>query len=349
MSAATAVAAVLMLAITLYACTGLADHGAGIWDLSAGGHDRGRQPRSLIDSAITPVWEANHVWLIYVLVLCWTAFGSAFASIMSTLFIPLAVALLGIVLRAGGFAMSKDAARVRMRHLAGWVFGVGSFLTPFFLGTAVGAVVTGRVPVGNAAGNEVTSWFNPTALLVGLLTVSIGAYASAVYLLAEAHRNNVPGLAGYFRVRAYLAGGVGVVLGVAALIALRVDDKQMFDRVLGRGWPLLILSALALSASFLLASGVRVWLMRLVTAAGIASLVWAWAVAQYPYLLPFSLTIEQGAAGTATMRWLLAWFAAALVLVIPALILLYRLDQRGELHEESAKSLAGSAPTGPAS
>jgi cytochrome d ubiquinol oxidase subunit II len=265
---------------------------------------------------------------------------------MSTLFIPLALAVLGIVLRAGGFAMSKDAARARMRHLAGWLFGVGSILTPFWLGTAVGALLIGRVPLGNAAGNEVTSWFNPTALLVGLLTVSIGAYASAAYLLAEAHRNDVESLVGYFRIRALIAGGAGVVLGVAALIALRAAEKQMFDRVVGRGWPLLILSVLALAATFLLATGTRVWLLRLVTAGGIAALVWAWAVAQYPYLLPFSLTVSAGAGATATMHWVLAWFVAALVLVVPALILLFWLDQHGELSEESAESL-GQVVTNP--
>ncbi|WP_433293945.1 cytochrome d ubiquinol oxidase subunit II [Actinoplanes sp. CA-030573] len=339
MSAATAVAAIMVLAITLYACTGLADHGAGLWDLAAGGLERGRQARSLIDNAITPVWEANHVWLIYVLVVCWTAFGPAFASIMSTLFVPLALAVLGIVLRAGGFAMRKDATRARMRHLAGWVFGIGSILTPFWLGAAVGALLTGRVPLGNAAGNEVTSWFNPTALLVGFLAVALGAYASATYLLAEAHRHGVRELAGYFRTRALVTGGAAFLLGLAALIALRADNKQMFDRVTGRGWPLLIVSVLALAGSLLLATGTRVWRMRLVTAGGIATLVWAWAVAQYPYLLPFSLTVSAGAGSAATMRWLLVWFVVALVLVVPALILLFRLDQRGELHEESAESL----------
>ncbi|GAA4610039.1 cytochrome d ubiquinol oxidase subunit II [Actinoplanes octamycinicus] len=344
MSAATAVAAVMVLAVTLYACTGLADHGAGIWDLTAGGSERGRRPRSLIDNAITPVWEANHVWLIYLLVLCWTAFGDAFAAIMSTLFVPLALGLLGIVLRAAGFAMSKDATRARVRHVAGWVFGVGSFLTPFWLGTALGAVVTGRVPAGNAAGNEVTSWLNPAALLIGLLTVAVGAYVSAVYLLAEARRQAMPDLLGYFRPRALVAGGAGVLAGVAALIALRVDNPQMADRLLSRGWPLLVLSVLALAGSFLLATGIRVWLMRLVAAAGIAALVWAWAVAQYPYLLPFTLTVSEGAASAVTLRWLLIWFVAALVLVIPALILLFRLDQRGELGEESAESLGDVVP-----
>ena len=135
-----AVAVIMVLAITLYACSGLADYGAGFWDLTAGGRDRGRRPRELIDAAVTPVWEANHVWLIFLFVLCWTAFGPAFASIMSTLFIPLALAALGIVLRAASFAMRKDAARAHARQVAGWLFGVGSVLTPFCLGATLGAV-----------------------------------------------------------------------------------------------------------------------------------------------------------------------------------------------------------------
>ena len=340
MSAATAVAGIMVLALTLYACTGIADYGAGFWDLTAGGRARGHRPRTLIDTAITPVWEANHVWLIYVLVVCWTAFGSTFASIMSTLYIPLALALLGIVLRATGFAMSKDAARARMRHLAGWVFGAGSVLTPFWLGTAVGAVLTGRIPVGDAKGNELTSWFNPTALLIGLLVVAIGGYVSAVYLLAEARRHAATDLYGYFRARAVAAGVAGLVLGVAVLVSLFFDEKQMFDRVVQRGSILLLLSLILLIVSFRLATGDRVWLPRLAGAGGIAALVWAWAVAQYPYLLPFSLTVSQGAAEAATLRWMLIWFVGALVLVIPALVLLFWLDQQDELGEDPTTSRA---------
>jgi cytochrome bd ubiquinol oxidase subunit II len=338
MTAATAVAAVLVLAITVYACSGLADYGAGFWDLTAGGRERGRHPRALIDAAITPIWEANHVWLIYVLVLGWTAFGAAFASIMSTLFIPLALAALGIVLRAASFAMRKDAARVRLRHLAGWLFGIGSILTPFCLGTVLGGIVTGRVPPGNATGNELTSWWNVTSILLGLLTVAVGSFASAVYLVAEAHRRGVPELHRYFRSRALVAGGAGLVLGVLALVALRADQQQMFQRIVGRSWWLILLSALALAASFLLAARGMVRGLRLVAAAGVAMLVWAWAVAQYAYLLPFSLTINAGAAAAVTLHWLLVWFVVALLLVAPALSLLYLLDHRSHLGEDPTTS-----------
>ncbi|BFU46470.1 cytochrome d ubiquinol oxidase subunit II [Krasilnikovia sp. MM14-A1004] len=344
MNAAVAVAVILVLAITLYSCTGLADYGAGLWDLLAGGAERGRGPRALIDVAITPVWEANHVWLIYVLVLAWTAFGSTFASTMSTLFIPLALAAVGIVLRAASFAMRKDAARARARHLAGWLFGIGSVLTPLCLGAVLGAVMAGRVPVGNAAGNQVTSWWNATSISFGLLTVAVGAFGSAVYLTAETHRRGVPELHGYFRVRAIVAGGVAFVLGVVALAALHADQAQMFDRIVHRSWALLLLSAVALTAAFLLASRGVVRGLRLVGAAGVAALVWAWAVAQYPYLLPFSLTISDGAAAAVTLHWLLVWFVVALLLVGPALTLLYLLDQRTALGEDPTTSRPEHAP-----
>ena len=182
MSSADAVAGVLWAGVTAYAVFGGADFGAGFWSLFAHG-DRGRRARELIDWAIGPVWEANHVWLIFVLVVLWTGFSSTFGSIFSTLFIPLSLAALGIVLRGAGFAFHKTARRLRGREIAERLFGVSSLLTPFFMGTVVGAVASGRVPEGNAAGDPVTSWVNPVSLLVGVLFVVTGAYLAAVFLV----------------------------------------------------------------------------------------------------------------------------------------------------------------------
>ena len=148
MSSADAVAGMLWVGVTAYAVFGGADFGAGFWSLVAGGDGRGRRARALIDWAIGPVWEANHVWLIFVLVVLWTGFSLAFESIFSTLFIPLSLAALGIVLRGSGFAFHHTARRVRSREIAERLFGVSSLLTPFFLGTVVGAIAAGRVPVG---------------------------------------------------------------------------------------------------------------------------------------------------------------------------------------------------------
>src|ERR671937_1742694 len=178
-SKADAVAAVLWIGATLYAVFGGADFGAGLWALIAGSGERGQRARALVDWAIGPVWEANHVWLIFVLVVLWTGFSGAFSSVMSTLFIPLSLAALGIVLRGTGFAFHKLARQVRYRRLAERLFGLFSLLTPFFMGTVVGAIASGRVPVGNAAGDPVTSWVNAPSLVTGALFVSTSAYLAA--------------------------------------------------------------------------------------------------------------------------------------------------------------------------
>ena len=146
-----------LVVATMYAVFGGADFGAGVWSLLAGGGDRGRRPRALIDWAIGPVWEANHVWLIFTLVVLWSGFPTAFEAIFSTLFIPLSLAALGIVLRGSGFAFQHTARRARGRALAERFFGLASLLTPFFMGTVVGAIAGERVPVGNEAGDLVTS------------------------------------------------------------------------------------------------------------------------------------------------------------------------------------------------
>jgi cytochrome d ubiquinol oxidase subunit II len=338
MTAADGVAVVLVLAVTLYACSGLADYGAGFWDLTAGGQTRGERPRALIDAVLTPVWEANHVWLVFLLVTCWTGFGAAFGAIMSTLFIPLSLAAFGIVLRGANFALHKDAARAGARHLAGWLFGIGSVMTPFFLGASLGAVIAARVPPGNAAGNQLTSWFNATSVILGLLAVAMGAFIAAAYLVVEARRRSLPDLVGYFRVRALASGVVGLGLGALTLVVLRADQRQMFDRVVGRSWPLIAVGVLALAATFLVARRGSPRGVRPLAIIGVAALIWSWGVAQYPYLLPFSLTIADGAGAAITQRWLLGWFLIALVVLVPALGLLYVLEQRGELGEDPTTS-----------
>src|SRR6185503_13615890 len=155
MSLADLVALVLVLAVTVYAVMAGADFGAGFWDLVAGDAREGAEPRVLINRAIAPVWEVNHVWLIFILVVLWTAFPPAFGSIMTTLSIPISLALLGIVLRGAGFAFRHEAERLAQQQLFGAVFAICSVLTPFFFGTVIGGIMSGRVPVGNAAGNLV--------------------------------------------------------------------------------------------------------------------------------------------------------------------------------------------------
>jgi cytochrome d ubiquinol oxidase subunit II len=220
---------------------GGADFGAGFWSLVAGGSDRGRRARDLADWAIGPVWEANHVWLIFVLVVFWTGFPSAFEAVFSTLFIPLSLAALGVVLRGSGFAFHHNARRARGRLLAERLFGVASVLTPFFLGTVVGAIAGGRVPVGNATGDPVTSWLNPLSLVIGALFTATGAYLSAVFLVSDARRARAPDLERYFGRRALVAAVVTGALAAVGLFALHRHARYVFDGLTGDGLPLVIL------------------------------------------------------------------------------------------------------------
>src|SRR5206468_2154452 len=161
------------------ALLGGADFGGGLWDLVAGGPERGARTRALIERSIGPVWEANHVWLIFFLVVTWTAFPRVFAAAASTLYIPLTAAAFGIILRGSGFAFRKTVREVSLKRLFGGAFALSSVITPFFIGAAAGAVASGRVPLGNAAGNLITSWLNPTSVLAGVLATGMCAYLAA--------------------------------------------------------------------------------------------------------------------------------------------------------------------------
>jgi len=344
-SKADAVAAVLWVGVSFYAVFGGADFGAGFWALIAGGGERGRRPRELIDYAIGPVWEANHVWLIFILVVLWTAFATAFGSIFSTLFIPLSLAVLGIVLRGSGFAFQHTARSRVDRHRAERVFGFSSLLTPFFMGSVVGAVASGRVPVGNAAGDPVSSWLNPLSLLIGALFVATSAYLAAVFLVTDAHRTDSPDLERYFTRRAVVAGLVTGVLAAASIVALREDARLVYDGLLDEGLPLVVLSLLcATGVLILLRRGTRRGTRALAVGAFVA-MIWGWGAAQYPYLLPETLTIADGAAVSAALTSVLIVFAVAVVLVLPSIVLLFTLTQRSLIEEgERPEPLGGAGP-----
>jgi cytochrome bd ubiquinol oxidase subunit II len=332
-STADAVWWVLLVGVTAYAVFGGADFGAGFWSLVAGGGTRGRRARELVDWAIGPVWEANHVWLIFVLVVLWTGFSTAFESIFSTLFIPLSLAALGIVLRGAGFAFQTTARRLRGREIAGALFGLSSLLTPFFLGTVVGAIAGGRVPVGNAAGDLITSWLNPLSLVIGALFVATSAYLAAVFLVRDARRAGAPDLERYFRSRALVSAIAAGALAAGGLVALHADARYIFDGLTGKALPLVIISALCGTAVLVLLRRGAQRGTRLLSAGAVTAIVWGWGVAQHPYLLPKVLTIDQAAAPTATLTALLIVFGAALILVVPAIGLLFMLAQRSLIEE----------------
>jgi len=334
-SQADAVAVILLVGVTMYAVFGGADFGAGLWSLLAGGGERGRRPRELVDWAIGPVWEANHVWLIFVLVVLWTGFSSAFEAIFSTLFIPLSLAALGIVFRGAGFAFHHTARRAGGRAFAQGAFGLASLLTPFFLGTVVGAIAGGRVPVGNATGDAVTSWVNPLSLVIGALFVATGAYLSAVFLVSDARRAESPDLERYFSIRALVAAVVAGALAAASLVVLHSKARYVFDGLTGDGLPLVIASLVCgIAVLVLLHRGARRGARPLAVGA-VAALIAGWGVAQWPYLLPTTLTISAAAAPSATLTGVLIVFGVAVIVVLPAIGLLFTLVQRNLVEESS--------------
>jgi cytochrome d ubiquinol oxidase subunit II len=331
----TAAAIVLFVAVTAYAVFGGADFGAGFWDLTAGGTARGARPREVIDHSIAPVWEANHVWLIFSFVVLWTCFPEAYASITLTLFVPLTIAALGIVLRGAGFAFRKAVFRTRDRRNFGAAFAISSVIVPYCMGAVAGGIASGRVPAGGKAGDPVDSWINPTSILGGVLAVCVVAYLAAVYLVWDAHRLSDEQMVEYFRRRAVAAGLVAGAVAIVGIFVLAADADYLFDGLTSRALPLVILSAVSGLATLWLLRRRQRHGARLTAVVAAASVVVAWGVAQWDYMLPETLTVEQAAAPSGTIGAVLVATALAAVLIVPAFILLYALDQRGLLPEEA--------------
>jgi cytochrome bd ubiquinol oxidase subunit II len=333
MSKADACAVILWVGATLYAVFGGADFGGGFWDLIAGDAERGERPRALIERSISPVWEANHVWLIFILVVLWTAFPEAFSAVMTTLYVPLALAAVGIVLRGAGFAFRRSFHRMELQRAMGAAFALSSVLTPFFMGTVVGAIASGNVPAeGN--GDAFSSWLEPLPLLTGALFVATSAYLAAIFLVVDAHRADDKEMEGYFAVRGLAAGLVAGALALAGLVALHADADYVYERLIVEGLPLVIVSTLCGFGvlAMLLRRGRRG--LRPLAAAAVVAVIWGWGVAQFPYLLPTSLRIDQAAAPGPTLDSVLVVFGIAAVVVLPALGLLYWLTQRDLLEGE---------------
>lgn len=320
--------------LTAYLVLGGADFGGGLWDLTAGGPHRGAPLRGLIERSISPVWEANHVWLPFVLVVLWTAFPRFFGSVMSTLYVPLFLAAAGIILRGTAFVLRPHANTLGQARMLGAGFALSSVLVPFCFGAAVGGVASGRVPVGNAAGDAWSSWLNPTSITLGIVAVLSGAYLAAVFLAGDAERVDHPGLARATRTRALFAGSLTGTAAFVSLIVVRSDAPDLYSGLTsGAGLALVFASAAFGVATLALVAARRFLPARGTAAAAVSCITIGWAVAQSPYLLPGRLTLDQAAANDATLSALLISLAAGSLILVPSLILLYRLVLRGRLDE----------------
>ena len=333
----TAVAAVLLLAVVAYAVFGGADFGAGFWDLIAGGPERGERPRDAIEHSIGPVWEANHVWLVFIFVILWTSFPEAYASITLTLFVPLAIAALGIVLRGASFAFRKAVVKLGHRRIFGAAFAASSVLVPYCMGAVAGGIASGRVPAGGQAGDPVHSWINPTSILGGVLAVAAAAYLASVYLVWDARRLDDNDMVEYFRRRAVIAAAAVGLIGVIGIFVLRADAPYLFQGLTSRTLPLVIVGALCGVVALVLLIRNAPRGARLLAVVAVAITMIAWGDAQWPYILPESLTFAAAAAPSGTLTAVLIVVVLAALIVIPGFVLLFILDQKGLLPEEGVE------------
>ncbi|GFG55773.1 cytochrome D ubiquinol oxidase subunit II [Mycolicibacterium agri] len=327
MTLATVVAMAMFLGVVVYALFAGADFGSGFYDLTAGFDSRGSDLRTLVDTSIGPVWEANHVWLIYILVIWWTGFPSAFAAATTTLFIPLSLALAGIVLRGASFAFRKYSETFAQARLFGAIFASSSVITPFFLGAAAGAIASGRVPA-EGYGDPIGSWINPTSLVGGCLAVATCIFLAGVFLTADADRAGSTELALRLRKRTLAVGVVAGGVVFAGLYPVWHDAPTLSHGLRTAAAPLLVVAAIAGLATLVLVYRKQFGWARVAAVAAVAAVVTGWGVGQYPWMLVDQLTINDAAGADATLVGLLIVVALAGVVVLPPLVYLFRLTQQ---------------------
>ncbi|MEP7355903.1 MAG: cytochrome d ubiquinol oxidase subunit II [Anaerolineales bacterium] len=329
------IAGILLIALTIYGLSGGADFGAGVWDLLASG-PRAAAQRELIAKAIAPIWEANNVWLVLLVVVLFTGFPAAFAAILTALNIPLSIMLVGIVLRGAAFAFrshtrtepgaTRGAAHNPGGKVWGRLFAIGSIVTPVMLGVCLGALSSGSIRVENGVVTSgfFRSWLTPFTWAVGALALALFAYLAALYLAAEAPAT-APVRADFRRRAA--AAGIAAALLAALVYGLALDGAPRIAAGLTASpWALLMVGVTTLTvlgALWALRQD-RVYLARALGVAQVVFILWGWAAGQYPYLVVPDLTLQNTAAPAATLRLLLIALVAGAVVLFPSFYYLYR-------------------------
>ena len=326
----------ILIGLALYVVLGGADFGAGFWQLLAG--PRGDRVRDHAHDSIAPVWEANHVWLIFVLTVTWTAYPRAFGAIASTLCVPLFIGAIGIVMRGAAYALRAGAQTAGERRRIDLVFALSSVIAPFAFGAVVGAIATRRVGPQVGLGGSLSSWTSATSLIVGALAVASSAYLAAVFMAADAQRverarEDERSLIDALRPRALIAGVIAGAIALAGLVVVRFEAHFLYVRLLhGGALAVVIASALAGLATLALVATRRFEAARYSAALAVAAVVAGWALAQRPVLLK-GLTVQQAAAPHDTLVLVVIAVLAGAVLLFPSLALLFRLVLAGRFDE----------------
>jgi cytochrome d ubiquinol oxidase subunit II len=321
--------------LALYTALAGADFGAGFWQLFAGRGAKAEEVREHGHHSMGPVWEANHVWLIFVITVFWTGYPSAFGSIFSTLSLPLFIAAVGIILRGAAYALRSGTQNPIELRSIDMLFSISSLLTPFALGACAGAIASERVPVGNAAGHMFSSWLNPTSILIGALAVASSAYLAAVYLAADAARQGDPELERAFRARALGSGLLTGAIALGGLAVLHSDAHPLYHELLtGKAVSALVASILAGSATLALVFAGRFEAARYTAALAVSAIVAGWALARWPTLLP-GLTVQRAAAPHDALVGLVVAVLAGGAILFPSLALLFRLALTGRFDHAS--------------
>ena len=317
------IAALTLAMLVAYGVLAGADFGGGVLTLAARGPRRDAQ-RDAIDEAMGPVWEANHVWLIFVIVLLFSCFPRAFTALTVALFTPFHLVLVGITLRGAAFVFRHYGPH-REDTLARWstVFGAASVITPFLLGQCLGAVSSGRIRVGadGAVTAPAASWLSPLPLAIGALFLAMCAYLAAVFLTVETDGD----LREDFRRRALASGTVVVGLSGLAIPLLAREAPHLFHGLLStRATPVFACGVVAALASGAALWGRRYRLARATSIAQVALVLGGWGLAQYPYILYPDLSVTHAAAPDGTLRFVLWTVPFGMALLVPSLWLLFR-------------------------
>jgi cytochrome d ubiquinol oxidase subunit II len=332
MSAELIILTVVMLALTAYAVFGGADFGAGVWEFITAFHGTPKEQR-LIDGAMGPVWEANHVWLIFVLIAMFGAFPPAFAALCRALWLPLLLALLGIVARGVGFAFHSYAKGALVQQAVwGRVFAFASTSSPFFLGACIGAIASGRLEVtarGDFTGDYVFGWITPLSIFTAFFAVTVCAFLAAVYLTRDAFRDRDVELINLWRRRALASGAWLLILALLGLAFIAIDAPDLWERFHARSWPFVASALLTGVGTLYFLVSRRFSAAVLAAAATVAALPWGWAFGQYPQIVPPTVTISNARSPDAVL-WIMVWsILVACLLVLPSLgLLLYLFKEK---------------------